>query len=360
MFTLHISSRLQKESVSYLVNKPFSWFNTGFVKTLTKIIQTIGEIDYTVDYTNNVDLDSSQISVYFIDTDQLLDKEKNEKLLAIVYEDLKSVLFETDTKRANQVYLYSAKQLQQKRKEIYDKVITEQRLIDGIVNTYVFEHPETNTVLVYHSSKPLRFNLENVSSVDGPYLQHFKKDVDTGIHLETQLQRVTTITYYQVKEVGYIYEFYDQFKLELALYERLLNAPYIDQDNPKVTDKDKFIKVSTLFKFKPNDPHALRLVEHSILHHQLPYFVVKSDSNLDTETQYFYIDGSKTRIEKIPELQTKIPDMEVLDIKQHSTDTKTIFNGYGLLLMTAKKSKENIESELLKVLLYLEEGIVNK
>lgn len=358
MFTLHILTRLQKESVSYLVNKPYTWFNTNFIKTLNKVMQTIGEIDYSVDYANNTDENKSHITVNFIDIDNLLDNEKNAKLLSIIHEDIIPYIFETDTKRSNQVYLYPAKQTKDVRKEVYDKIVTEHELISGISNTYVFEHPDTNAVLVFHSSKPLRFNLEHVVYTDGPYLQYFNKDVDTGIHLEQQLHRTTTITYYQTTEVGYIYEFYDQFKLELALYERLLNAPYVDQDNPQVIDKDKYIKVSTLFKFKPKDPHALRLVEHSILYHKLPYYVVKSDSNDDNEIQYIYFDASTKRAEQIPELQKKLSDVEVLKISQHSTDTKTVYNGYGILLAKKNKSQDILEAELLKVLLYLEEGII--
>lgn len=361
MFTLHITTRLQRDTDTYLINQPITWFNDEFTKILSKILRLIGNIDYTVGFNiNHHDPVQSYISIYFVDKYHLLDEEKNARLLNMINEEIQPSLFEADINKGNQVYLYSVISRDSSHHEIYQQINAEHRLIENIVSTYIFEHPDTNTVLVYHSTKPLRLKMDHIEIIDGPYLQHFEKTVDTGIHLEDQLHRVSTYSFLQVDRVDILYSLYNLFKYELDTVKRLLNVPYVDQNNPETTDKDQFVKINKIFKFKPNDPHAIRLIEHSILHHQLPYYVVKTDSNNDDEIQYFYIDGSKTRYNDINKLTEKITDLQVVDLHQHSTDTKTVYNGYGIIHPIKFKSDEVKENELIRILRYLEDGVVDK
>ena len=206
MFTLHISTRLQRDTDTYLINQPITWFNDEFTKILSKILRVIGNIDYTVGFNiNHHDPIQSHISIYFVDKYHLLDEEKNTRLLNMINEEIQPSLFETDTRKGNQVYLYSVINRTSSHHEVYQQINAEQRLLDNIVSTYIFEHPDTNTVLIYHSTKPLRLKMDHIETIDGPYLQHFRKDVDTGIHLEEQLFRVATYSFLVVDRVDIIY-----------------------------------------------------------------------------------------------------------------------------------------------------------
>ena len=354
MFTFILKTRLTKEPISYMIDRDMQWFTDSLPSMIAWVNYHIGQIDFDVDYDRNPDRSLNSITMNFKDTDKLLNAENNHDLLAYYDKLLTPYLYEADRKHSQQVYLFVNRDTKQKRREIYDRIITDHRINDEIGYSYVFHHNESNTSMIYHSTRPLRFDLFAIAYMDGPYYQIYHP---TEVQAEP-VDRMTSITYLEVKDQQALFQLYDLYKAEIERQEEVLTPPQADQDDPTV--KEEFLAVNQLYRYKENDAHALRLIEHSIIHYDLPYFVIKNDANDPEDLQYFYIDNTKERINKFAELKEIYPGMTIQKIHQHATDLKKDVEGYGVILPKRDLGAEEYEPMLAKVLICLTDNIVSK
>lgn len=341
MFTLIIKSRLLgKDHIRYIIDRDIHWVTETIPPLLDQIQNQVGLIDTHFDYNENKDPTLNNLVIDFKDADHKLTDENHETLLKWIDQYYRPYLLQSDRQKSYQVYWFSAIDKEAWKKELYEQVIMDHRLNNGIQHTYLFSHPDSEMHIVYHAGRPLTFDTYPFKSITGPHLQHLTYLDEDAISLEHDTSRVTTITWIEVKDRRQLLSLYTVYKNELDLHEKLLNATYATQDHQEIKENDDVLELNALYRFKQSDSHALRLIEHSVLKYKVPYFIVKTDENNPDEIQYIYLDGDSNRFETLSKLKGSIPSMTVKNISQRATDVSTVANGYGIIL-----PKENVKSD---------------
>ena len=168
------------------------------------------------------------------------------------------------------------------RNEDFSKVgldIAKYTRVYPVTYTHVFMHPDTKTYYVYYTDNAIPVSTSLLGS---------------GVVLTTKLTDGVTSTY-TVESEEAIYKVIDYITTVENENRILENTPYVTQDltEQRLSElsEDILLKENLLYKFNETDPHALRVVEHSILRLEKPYIMVR-DIHDDTETVYVYIGDS--------------------------------------------------------------------
>lgn len=148
-----------------------------------------------------------------------------------------------------------------------------------VTYTHVFTHMASRTYYVYYTD----------NAVPVP-----TASLDVNDVLTSQMTDGITITY-SVNTEESIYKAMEYVTSIENANRTLENIPYITQDltEQRLSElsEDILLKENLLYKFNETDPHALRVVEHSILRLEKPYIMVR-DIHDKTDTVYVYIGDS--------------------------------------------------------------------
>lgn len=89
----------------------------------------------------------------------------------------------------------------------------------------------------------------------------------------------TTVTTYGLSgDIDEVYNVIDNIMTMHEKFDTLTRIPMIDQDlteqRKSELDEDIYLKQNLLYKFEKGDEHAIRVLEHSVLHHRKPYVLI--------------------------------------------------------------------------------------